>query len=191
MTDRELAQEVTLHGSHKAFAEIVHRYSSMVFSKAIGVMHSEDGAAEVTQQTFVRAYEHLDAWRGTQLGPWLSAIATHTALKLLDKERRRLTSSLDALSSIALSDSPSIALGDSVAESTPYSDEHEARLQQMEAAIASLPEADQQLLRLHYYEQQRTADIARQTGLSQSNVLVKLHRIRERLKKLMTHGQAN
>ena len=198
MTDRELAQEVTLHGSHKAFAEIVHRYSSMVFSKAIGVMHSEDGAAEVTQQTFVRAYEHLDAWRGTQLGPWLSAIATHTALKLLDKERRRPTTSLDALPSIALSDShldsgdsPSIALGDSVAESTPYSDEHEARLQQMEAAIASLPEADQQLLRLHYYEQQRTADIARQTGLSQSNVLVKLHRIRERLKKLMTHGQAN
>ena len=198
MTDRELAQEVTLHGSHKAFAEIVHRYSSMVFSKAIGVMHSEDGAAEVTQQTFVRAYEHLDAWRGTQLGPWLSAIATHTALKLLDKERRRPTTSLDALPSIALSDShldsgdsPSIALGDSVAESTPYSDEHEARLQQMEAAIASLPEADQQLLRLHYYEQQRTADIARLTGLSQSNVLVKLHRIRERLKKLMTHGQAN
>lgn len=191
MTDRELAQEVTLHGSHKAFAEIVHRYSSMVFSKAIGVMHSEDGAAEVTQQTFVRAYEHLDAWRGTELGPWLSAIATHTALKLLDKERRRPTTSLDALPSISLSDSPSIALGDSVAESTPYSDEHEARLQQMEAAIASLPEADQQLLRLHYYEQQRTADIARQTGLSQSNVLVKLHRIRERLKKLMTHGQAN
>ena len=57
----------------------------------------------------------------------------------------------------------------------------------MEAAIAELSEQDQQLLRLHYYEQQKTADIARRTGLSQSNVLVKLHRIRERLKSILTH----
>lgn len=91
MTDKELAQEVVQRGSHKAFAEIVHRYSGMVFSKALGVMRTEEGAAEVTQQTFVRAYESLDAWRGTELAPWLTAIATHTALKLLDKERRRRT----------------------------------------------------------------------------------------------------
>lgn len=179
MTDRELAQEVVLHGSHKAFAEIVHRYSGMVFSKALGVMHTEEGAAEVTQQTFVRAYENLDSWRGTELTPWLTAIATHTALKLLDKERRRHTTPLDTL--------PSSVLGGFPAETSTYSEEHEAQLQQMETAIAQLPEQDQQLLRLHYYDQRHTADIARQTGLSQSNVLVKLHRIRERLKKAMTH----
>ena len=181
MTDKELAQEVVQHGSHKAFAEIVHRYSGMVFSKALGVMRTEEGAAEVTQQTFVRAYESLDAWRGTELAPWLTAIATHTALKLLDKERRRRTVSMDDLSvSSVLSES---------SESVSYSEDHEARLQQMEAAIEALPEQDQQLLHLHYYEQCRTADIARQTGLSQSNVLVKLHRIRERLKKAMTHDR--
>lgn len=182
MTDKELAQEVVLHGSHKAFAEIVHRYSKMVFSKALGVMHTEEGAAEVTQQTFVRAYESLDAWRGTELAPWLTAIATHTALKLLDKERRRHSTSLDSL--------PVSVLGSFPAETSPsYSEEHEAQLQQMETAIAQLSEQDQHLLRLHYYEQRRTADIACQTGLSQSNVLVKLHRIRERLKKILTNEQ--
>ena len=81
----------------------------------------------------------------------------------------------------------STVLGGFPAESSSYSEEHEAQLQQMEAAIAQLPEQDQQLLRLHYYDHRHTADIARQTGLSQSNVLVKLHRIRERLKKAMTH----
>ena len=177
MTDRELAQQV-IQGSHGAFAEIVHRYSGMVFSKALGVMHSEEGASEVMQQTFVHAYEAIDAWRGTELAPWLTAIAVHTALKLLDKERRRRTTSLDDL--------PGGVRGSFLAE-TSYSEEHEARLQQMEAAIAVLPEQDQQLLHLHYYEQQKTADIARRTGLSQSNVLVRLHRIRERLKNILTH----
>ena len=181
MTDKELAQEVVQHGSHKAFAEIVHRHSGMVFSKALAVMHTEEGAAEVTQRTFVRAYERLDTWRGTELAPWLTAIATHTALKLLDKERRRRTISLDAQTDSVL--------GGLSAEPVAYSEAHEARLQKMEAAIAALPEADQQLLHLHYYDQRRTADIARQTGLSQSNVLVRLHRIRERLKKAMTHDR--
>lgn len=180
MTDKELALEVVQHGSHKAFAEIVHRYSGMIFSKALGVMHSEEGAAEVTQQTFVRAFERLDSWRGTELAPWLTAIATHTALKLLDKERRRRTVSVDDLSvSSVLSES----------SEPPYSEDREARLQQMEAAIAQLSEQDQQLLHFHYYDQLRTADIARQTGLSQSNVLVRLHRIRERLKKAMNHDR--
>ena len=178
MTDRELTYQVTQRGNQKAFAEIVHRYSGMVFSKALGVIHTEEGAAEVTQQTFVRAYENLDAWRGSELGPWLTAIAAHTALKFLDKERRRRTSSLDDL--------PGRVLGGIPAESS-YSEEHEARLQQMESAIAALPESDQLLLRLHYYDGCNTADIARHTGLSQSNVLVKLHRIRERLKTLMNH----
>ena len=178
MTDRELTYQVTQRGNQKAFAEIVHRYSGMVFSKALGVIHTEEGAAEVTQQTFVRAYENLDAWRGSELGPWLTAIAAHTALKFLDKERRRRTSSLDDL--------PGRVLGGIPAESS-YSEEHEARLQQMESAIAALPESDQLLLRLHYYDGCKTADIARHTGLSQSNVLVKLHRIRERLKTLMNH----
>ena len=177
MTDRELAQQVIL-GSHSAFAEIVHRYSGMVFSKALGVMHTVDGAAEVTQQTFVRAYESIDAWRGTELAPWLSAIAVHTALKLLNKESRRRTTSLD--------DIPGRRLSSCAVEST-YSEEHEARLQQMEAAISTLSEQDQQLIHLHYYEQQKTADIARRMGLTQSNVLVKLHRIRERLKNMLTH----
>ena len=177
MTDRELTQ-LFIRGNQNAFAEIVHRYSGMVFSKALGVMHTEEGAAEVTQQTFVRAYESIDAWRGTELASWLSAIAVHTALKLLDKERRRRTSSLETL--------PGSASNCFTSEPS-YSEEQEAQLQKMEAAIAALSEQDQQLLRLHYYEQLKTVDIARRTGLSQSNVLVKLHRIRERLKATLTH----
>ena len=201
MTDRELAAQV-IQGHQQAFAEIVHHYSGMVFSKALGVMRTEEGAAEVTQQTFIRAYESLATWRGTELTPWLAAIAVHTALKLLDKERRRRTTSLDELppgtldaagrvlasypSGRVLGGFPSgRVLGGFPAESS-YSEEHEARLQQMEAAIATLPEADQQLLHLHYYERCSTADIAHRTGLSQSNVLVKLHRIRERLKNILT-----
>ena len=181
MTDRDLAQRVVRHGDHKAFAGIVRRHSAAVFSKAVGILHDEDAAAEVTQQVFVRAYEGLDTWRGDNLAPWLIAIAAHTALKHLEKIRRRRTVSLDTLPDDSPRDFARLS------DEDDYSDERESRLQRMEAAIAALPEADRALLGLHYYEQLSTADIARRTGLTQSNVLVRLHRIRERLKTHLSH----
>ena len=135
MTDRELVNRVLNDRHQQSFAEIVSRYSGMVFSKALSVVHREELAKEVAQQTFIRAYERLAYWRKDSLGPWLD-----------DPDR-------------------------------------EALLQRMEQAIGQLPEQDQTIIRLHYYQQQKTDEIAQQTGLSQSNVLVRLHRIRDRLRR--------
>ena len=64
-----------------------------------------------------------------------------------------------------------------------YSAEHEEMLVRMERAIDRLPDADRRLIELHYYKHLSTKEIAADTGLSMANVLVRLHRIRERLKK--------
>ena len=177
MSDKELVREVLDSGRTKSFATIVKKYSGMLYSKSLGVVHSKELAAEVVQQTFIKAYANLDSWRGEQLGPWLTMIAMHTALNLLDKERRRRTLSID--------DQPRAT----ERTTEDYSPEHEQMLQQMESAISRLPEADQTLIRLHYYEHKKTDEIAKKMQLSQSNVLVKLHRIRERLRKEMNHGR--
>jgi len=167
MSDRELVEQITRHGQTQCFAEVVKRYSGVVYSKALRVVHREELAAEVTQQTFVKAYEQMDFWRGQQLGPWLVAIALHTALHILDREKRWRSQPIERYS-------------DDMPDS--FDEEREEKIRQMEDALGRLPEQEQQLIRLHYYEKQRTADIAQQTGLSQQNVLVKLHRIREKLR---------
>lgn len=164
MTDRELANKVLYEHNQQCFAEIVRRYSGMVFSKALGIVKREELAKEIAQQTFVRAYERLAYWRGDSLGPWLAAIAMHLALNELEHEKR---------------------LVQSVPDTDEYDPEREVLLQRMEQAIELLPEQDRQIIRLHYYEQKKTDEIARFTGLSQNNVLVRLHRIRERLRRAL------
>lgn len=175
MTDRELVEEILTHGRREAFGQIVRRHTSLVFSRAIAILHDEAEAAEVTQQTFVRAYENLSTWRGDNMAPWLATIASYTALKNLDRQRRHRH----------------VPLSTPQAERAeePYSDERERRLQQMEQAISQLPETDRQILSLHYYEQLSTAEVARRTGLSQANVLVRLHRIRQRLKEKLKNDE--
>lgn len=72
----------------------------------------------------------------------------------------------------------------------PYNEERERKLLQMEAAMATLSENDQAIIKLHYYEGKKANDIAGKLGMTQSNVLVKLHRIREQLKKKMEDERA-
>ena len=168
MTDRELANKVLRDNDQRCFAEIVRRYSGMVFSKTLSVVRREELAKEVTQQTFIRAYERLAYWRNDSLGPWLVTIAIHTALDELERERKTRGSNIPS------------------ATTSEYDAEHEALLQRMEKAVDTLPEQDRQLIRLHYYQRVKTEEIARQTGLSQSNVLVRLHRVRDKLRKMMS-----
>lgn len=171
MEDRELVHEVLQHGNKQCFAEIVKRYSGMVFSKAIGIVRREELAKEVTQQTFIKAYTRLEYWRSDKLGPWLVTIAMHTALNEIERERRMAPLSVREQS-----------LDDETLT------EREALLQRMEQALTVLSEQDRRLIQLHYYKQMKTEEVARQMGMSQSNVLVRLHRIRERLRKEMRNG---
>jgi RNA polymerase sigma-70 factor (ECF subfamily) len=164
MTDRELANKVLREHNQQCFAEIVRRYSGMVFSKALGIVNREELAKEIAQQTFVRAYERLVYWRGDSLDPWLAAIAMHLALNELEREKHRMQP---------------------VPATDEYDHDREVLLQRMEQAIELLPEQDRQIIRLHYYEQKKTDEIARFTGLTQTNVLVRLHRIRERLRRTL------
>lgn len=167
MDDRKLVEEILEQGRTAYFSEIVKRYSGMVYSKALSVVHREELAAEVTQATFVKAYEQLAVWHGQRMGPWLMAIAMHTALHILEKERTRRGQ-------------PAEELSDRLADR--YDNEHEEMIQRMEEAISQLTEGERQLIDLHYYQQKKTEEIARQMGISQSNVLVRLHRIREKLR---------
>ena len=187
MTDRELANKVLLDNDQRCFAEIVRRYSGIVFSKTLSVVRREELAKEVTQQTFIRAYERLAYWRNDTLGPWLVTIAMHTALNELERERRTRGSLIPASEEERGKTFASHV--SSYATAGDYDPDHEARLQSMEQAIAALPDQDREIIRLHYYQQFKTDEIARKTGLSQSNVLVRLHRIRDKLRHMLSSNK--
>lgn len=90
MTDRQLVTLV-LGGKTQAYSDIVSRHSALVFAKAMGVVRCRDLAAEIAQQTFVRAYTRLADWHGDDsIAPWLAMIAVRLSLTHLDTARRRL-----------------------------------------------------------------------------------------------------
>lgn len=172
MGEKEIIEQIR-QGDTRLFASVVKSHSAEIFSKVLALVKREDLAQEITQQAFVRTYTRLDDWRGQSLKTWITTIAMHLALNALDKERRHRKEELDE---------------NAPRQAEEYSEERELLLQRLEKAINELQPNDQAVIRLHYYEKRKTEEIASRLNMSKSNVLVRLHRIREQLKKKLNNG---
>ena len=169
-TDIELIREVLQDSNERAFETLMKRYTSAVYGASLRLMKDEENAQEVTQMAFIQAYRQLDSWRGENFGAWVTIIANHIALRLLEKEKRRQTDPLDE---------------NVDAPDETYDEQKEQRLQSLEAAVAHLPEADRQIIEWHYYESIPLQTIAKRLGQTENNIKVRMYRIRERIKKQM------
>jgi len=57
-SDRDLVRD-SRRGDKEAFRELVERYQRKILSVALGMVHNRDDALELTQETFVKAFENL------------------------------------------------------------------------------------------------------------------------------------
>ena len=169
-TDIELIHEVLQDSNARAFETLMKRYTAQVYGAALRMMKDEENAQEVTQMAFIQAYRQLDSWRGENFGAWVTIIANHIALRMLEKEKRRQTEPLDENV-----DTPDES----------YDEQKEQQLQALEAALAQLPEADRQIIQWHYYENIPLQTVAQRLGQTENNIKVRMFRIRERIKKKM------
>ncbi|MBQ2441408.1 MAG: RNA polymerase sigma factor [Paludibacteraceae bacterium] len=175
-SDIELMRRVLHEDDSRAFSALMQRYSSRVYGAALRLMHDEDKATEVVQLAFIQAYRHLQTWRGENFGAWVTTIATHLALRIVEKEKRLPTEPLDE---------------NTDQQDETYDEQQEQRLQTLEQAIAQLPDEERQIIQQHYYNGVPLATIAHQLGQTENNIKVRLFRIREKLKKKLAESPSN
>lgn len=83
-------------GDNRAFAELVKRYEAKIFRLAQHITQNREDAEDVLQETFLRAYEHLDQFQGnSKFYTWIVRIAVNQALMKLRRRRTDKSVSLD------------------------------------------------------------------------------------------------
>ena len=167
-TDIELIREVLHDSNAQAFETLMKRYTSQVYGTALRLVKDDENAQEVTQK--------LDSWRGENFGAWVTIIANHIALRMLEKEKRRQMEPLDENT-----DPPN----------EEYDEQREFQLQSLEKAIIQLPEIDRQIIQWHYYEGVPLQTIAQRVGQTENNIKVRIFRIREKLKMKIENEYTN
>ena len=85
--DRELLTRAQA-GDMSAFESLVSRHEDKVYGLALRMTRSEADAAEITQDTFLSAYQHLNEFRGeAAFGSWVHRIAANNALMRLRRQK--------------------------------------------------------------------------------------------------------
>jgi len=83
-------------GDTQAFGELVRRYEGRIFRLAQHVTNNREDAEDVLQETFMKAYEHLDQFQGnSKFYTWIVRIAVNQALMKLRRRKTDKSVSMD------------------------------------------------------------------------------------------------
>ena len=78
-------------GESELFYQLVEPYQRAVFSAAYSVLANEADAEDAAQEAFLKAYAHLDQFRGEcKFSTWLVQIAVNEARMWRRKDRKAL-----------------------------------------------------------------------------------------------------
>lgn len=155
-----------------AFEEIYKTYWQKIFRLCMGYVNDYDLAQDMAQETFIIVWQQLPKFRQeATIGTWIFRIATNNCLRQIEKQNRH----------------PSVELPIHLKEEKQHN--IEPQIQFLYTCISELPETDRIIISLEL-EDVKQAEIANIVGLSEANVRVRIHRIKEKLtEKFKKHGR--
>src|SRR3989440_2243957 len=94
--DEDVLVTQAREGDTPAFTTLVRRYEGKIFRLAMHVTQNREDAEDVLQETFMKAYEHLDQFKGdSKFYTWIVRIAVNQALMKLRRRKTDKSVSLD------------------------------------------------------------------------------------------------
>lgn len=162
-----------LEGDRNAFAYLVDKYKTMVYSLALRVVKDREEAEEISQDAFIKAYQSLASFKGkAKFSSWLYRIVYNTAISKLRQQP-----------------AGRVSLDESNISDTLYMESKEnydtlsaeERKKYLEKALDSLDRDEKMFVILYYYEEQDLDEIASIAGLTKTNTKVKLFRARKKM----------
>lgn len=182
MTEKQIVEAVR-EGRNEGQAEMVCRYGERVFAIIVRQVNDEMDAQELTQDTFLRAFSHIESYdaRKASLSTWLCRIAYRLTLDFLKRRRP-----------------PVFLMEDTSTGGTDISDEQleaelstgsEERIQRLQQLIDEMPDEEQMLLTLYYFDDLPLAEIAYIMGTEAGPLAKRLYRIRRKLYKKLKEDE--
>jgi RNA polymerase sigma-70 factor (ECF subfamily) len=171
-TDKIIVKQVK-EGDIPAFSQLIERYQDMAFTLALSIVKNREEAEEVTQDSFMKAFKSIGSFQEKSLfSSWLYRIVYNTAISK-HRLKKPVTTELDTKEMRAFEHQH--------ANETTGKLETSERKKILKQALAKLNEDEAYLIILYYYKELSVDEIQKITGLTISNIKVKLHRARKQL----------
>jgi RNA polymerase sigma-70 factor (ECF subfamily) len=168
-------------GDRVEFSRVVEAYYTNIYRLAMKMLGNQQDAEDVLQETFLKAYRHLNGFDGrSKLSTWLFRIATNEALMMLRRQRPDVVS-IDEPIETEDGEFDGVQIIDWCCMPEKELMSSEAR-QNLDIAIDKLPYNLKIVVVLRDIENMSTQETAEVLGLSETAVKTRLSRARLRLR---------
>lgn len=150
----------------RQFRELYANYSAKIHRICLGYTGNRMEADDLLQEVFIRIWQNQDKFRGeSQISTWIYRIAVNTCLYHIRSQKNKQTTELQPELATIINDDSS---------------EKEQQIQLLYKCISELNESDRLIITM-LLEDVPYSEIATATGITEGNLRVKIHRIKQQL----------
>lgn len=153
---------------------MIQQYQNLIFSICLKLTGDYFAAEDLTQETFIAAYQHQDDFDGKEEKAWLCRIASNKCIDYKRAAARRVVPTTEE-------ELPDACLIDND-EPLQKVLNHEV-LEELEVCCKALPPPYDKIALQHFLEGKTAKDIAMQSGENIHTIQTQIYRAREKLKK--------
>jgi len=159
------------------FELLVEKYEAAFIRKAKSIVHNDEAAQDIVQDTFVKIYLYGRKFRpveGAQFSSWAYKVLVNTCFvwyKKLKREKEFFTALDEDMEAVLPSDDSN--------EKAAYTDKD-----YLDSIFTRLPETFARILRLYVVEHKDYKQIAESEGVTEGAIKTRMHRARTEMRKI-------
>ena len=139
-----------------AFQKLLHNYQRPLYNHIRNIVLNHDDADDVLQNTFVKVFQYLKDFKGeSKLFSWMYRIATNEAITFINQKAKRNGTTSEAMQTRIVEN----------LKADTYFDGNEIQIK-LQKAIALLPEKQQLVFKMKYYEELKYEELSEILGTS-------------------------
>ena len=161
---------------NEAFQQLLRTYQKPLYNHIRNIVLNHDDTDDVLQNTFIKVFENLNKFKGeSKLFSWMYRIATNEALSFLNQKARKSGISSETLQSKAIDN----------LQSDAYFDGNEIQIA-LHRAIATLPEKQQLVFKMKYFQELKYEEISEILGTSVGALKASYHHAVKKIESQLT-----
>ena len=161
-----------------AFQKLLRDYQKPLYHHIRNIVLNHDDADDVLQNTFIKVFQHLKNFKGeSKLFSWMYRIATNEAITFINQKAKRNGTTSEAMQTRIVDN----------LKADVYFDGNEIQIK-LQKAVAQLPEKQQLVFKMKYYEEIKYEEMSEILGTSVGALKASYHHA---VKKIEEHVKKN
>ncbi len=158
-----------------AFQKLLLDYQRPLYNHIRNIVLNHDDADDVLQNTFIKVFQYLKDFKGeSKLFSWMYRIATNEAITFINQKAKRNGTTSEAMQT---------KIVDNLKADT-YFDGNEAQIK-LQKAVALLPEKQQLVFKMKYYEEIKYEELSEILGTSVGALKASYHHAVKKIEDFM------